>query len=366
MNRHRMTALTRHTARTLIAFVLTISSSWAQQNSASPQFASAAPGSAGPDQARARPYGNGIWSEAGVLSAMAGRAQNGALATPPLPRSASHSESASRAPAASAPLKASPSLDEGHVTDLPIGQSDAVLASDPVVRPEVTTTVTVSNHDVNRIACTGEVGDVFWSEERPVKISTADNNVFVKFQIQKLGDRYSFVSDPVDVHIVCDGQIYTIVLTPQATASVTVRLQPTVNGATKKLIHDWGALAVEDKVQRFTRDVYLGELPDGFIKRAVSESDPRKHLSVVDRSQPAATPVPGIQVTAQLDVVADGTGLRGTEYEIRSDQARELRETDFLIPAMGTEVGITIDPLRIPAGGTARLIVITRSVNHGS
>lgn len=341
-----------------------------------------AAGGAGADQVTMRPYGSTGAQQA--LRAMTQNALHSASATPALrtQQTAAPATSTAAAPlhatARAAPAGA-PAPAGGSAGSFEVGSGAAAGAMslatnawagmpagmDQTVKPEALTAVLVSNRDVNRIVCDSQVDDVIWSKERPVEVSKSGSNVFVKFLIQKLGDRYTYVNDPVDVHIVCDDTVYTLVLHPQATDSMTVRLTAPVAKVVKRIAREWNALPLEDKVERLTLAVFKNELPEGFQRVPVHEGDARRHVVLYDGSTAQPTPVPGVHITGQYEVAANGAGLRATEYEVVSDQARELRETDFLDGAFGDEVGVTVDPLRVQAGEAARLIVVTRSVSDG-
>jgi conjugal transfer pilus assembly protein TraK len=238
---------------------------------------------------------------------------------------------------------------------------------DQVVKPEVTTAVLVSNRDVNRLVCDDDIQDVVWSEERPVKVQREGSSVLVKFLVQKQGESYTNVSDPVDLHIFCAGAVYTVVLHPQAMDSATVRLIPPVAKTAARLAREWSALPLEDKVQRLTLMAFHSDYPEGVQRKPIFDNDARKHVTLYTRDNNGdAVAVAGVTVTGVYELSAEGTGLKATEYEVRSSQARELRETDFLSPAFGDEVSVTLDPLKVVAGQPARLIVVSRSVEHGS
>jgi len=246
------------------------------------------------------------------------------------------------------------------------GGSRSMTAMDQLVRPEITTAVVVSNRDVNRIACEDGVEDAFWSKERPVMVNISGSNVFVKFLIKKLGDKFTFIEEPVDLHIVCGDAVYTMVLHPQQVDSVTVRLVTPVSKTVKKIAKDWSALPLEDKIQRFTVMVYKNDFPEGFQRKPIYDGDARRHVQLYDAGPADGGAVRGVSITGQYEVTANGTGLTATEYSVVPDQAREFTETDFLSAQFGDVVAVTVDPARVDAGQPARLIIVTRSVEHGS
>jgi hypothetical protein len=235
--------------------------------------------------------------------------------------------------------------------------------SDPEVLPEVTTKVAVSNRDVDRISCAGSVGDYFWSQEKPVDISASGNNLFVKFKIEHEGSKYVFTHEPVDVHIVCEEAVYTVVLVPEDIDSVTVRLQPGVSKALKHVVKEWGELPLESRIERLTLMMYHQEFPEGIQHLPIQGDDLRRTVSLTDRS---GKPVNGVTIRCDYQVIAHGTGLQGQECEVVADHAVELNEGDFISRQFGNVVGVTLDPLKIEANQPARLFIIQRSVRDES
>jgi hypothetical protein len=142
-----------------------------------------------------------------------------------------------------------------------------VATADEVVQPERATAVIVSNRDVNRLNCPQGVQDVVWSAEKPVKVSRAGENVFVKFLVARQGERETFATTPLDVHVVCGGVVYTMILHPRDTDSVTVRLADGKRPALQAVAKEWASLAIEDRVKRMTLAVYRNQIPDTFTRK---------------------------------------------------------------------------------------------------
>ena len=218
------------------------------------------------------------------------------------------------------------------------------------VSPERATAVLASSRDVNRIHCAAGVEDVVWSAEKPAKVSQSGDNVFVKFLVARQGEIETRVSAPLDVHVVCGGDVYTLILHPQDIDSATIELGDGTRRALQQAVQTWGALPLEEQVQRFTLAVYRNELPEGFVRETIAPSDPRRSLPLFENAE----------LIGQAVIVAPGTGLRATEYVLHAREPLTLDERDFLVPALGELVGITIEPLTVPRDGFARLIVIER------
>lgn len=223
------------------------------------------------------------------------------------------------------------------------------------IAPERATVVMVSNRDVNRVHCTGVVDDVIWSKEKPVTVRQEGSDVWVKFLVLRAGNAESRASAPLDLHITCNGEVYSLILHPRDLDTVTVPLGDATRDALATNAKSWGGLALEEKIKRLTLAVYRNDVPSSFTRRRIEPGEPRRNISLFENAD----------IIGQQEVTATGVGLRATEYVVLSREAVELNERDFLNPVFGEIVGITIDPLKVPADGFARLIVIERSTDHG-
>jgi hypothetical protein len=223
-------------------------------------------------------------------------------------------------------------------------------AEEERVLPERPTVVLVSSRDVNRINCSQGVQDVVWSAEKPVKVSRAGDNVFVKFLVAKQGEREAYATAPLDVHVICGGVVFTLILHPREMDSVTVRLGDTRRPQLQAVAKEWGTLALEEQVKRLTLAVYRNQIPDSFTRQTISAGHPRRNLAIYRNAQ----------VVGQSEVQAPGVGLRAVEYVVIAGDAMQLSERDFLVPQMGDVVGVTVEPLALNKDDVARLIVIER------
>ena len=230
------------------------------------------------------------------------------------------------------------------------------------IAPEKKTDVTISRRDVNRIHCTTDVSDVFYSKEKPVSVTVAGADVWVKV-LKKVvgGTEESYDKDPVDLHVVCGESVYTLIMLPTDIDSVTLRLGNPIKDKAAENAKEWGALPIEEKVQRLTLMVYRDEVPQSFNKTAMTADrrTPRMFRNMV---------VQGVN-----RVSAPGLGMAVLEYEIVANpvpvggQPLQLRERDFLNVGLSkTIVGVTVDPLVLDnQHRRARLIIVERSLSDG-
>jgi conjugal transfer pilus assembly protein TraK len=101
--------------------------------------------------------------------------------------------------------------------------SSAVLA-DSVITAEVPATVELSNRDVNRIVCPGQMNDLIFSQEKGLTGHFAGNNAFIKFKIEDAGGERIYAEEPSELFVVCSGAVFTLLATPRDMPSVTLRL----------------------------------------------------------------------------------------------------------------------------------------------
>lgn len=247
---------------------------------------------------------------------------------------------------------ATASRGDSLVSSIPSNTAEG--ATELFVEPETSTPIKVSNRDVNRVHCAGPIEDVIWSNEKPMSVSPAKNgNVFVKFLVRRQGDKEVATTMPADLHVVCNGQVYTMILYPKPSDSVTIHLGRGRADALRSVTHEWGALPLEERVKRITLAMFREETPSGFT-RSPSRGT-RRDVALYQ----------GMSVQGVYEMRAPGLGLNATEYRVVARQATTLDERDFLLPQFGNVVGITLDPIVLaPDARAARLIVVERATTH--
>lgn len=220
----------------------------------------------------------------------------------------------------------------------------------------------VSARQVNRIVCDAAVEDYFWSDELPVVVSHDTNNVFVKFKGRQTGERMEYPSTAVDLHVVCGGAVYTMILQPRDMDSATIRLGAPEQKALDATLQEYGALPFEEKVKRLTLAVYRDQLPPSFRRIAVASD--YTTLSIPNAGTPERL-FQNVIVHPVARVSAPGLGLAAIEYELITQVPNmAFTEGDFLLPQLSPDiVAITVQPLLVPqARGKARLIIVERNV----
>jgi hypothetical protein len=180
-----------------------------------------------------------------------------------------------------------------------------------------------------------------------------NGNVFVKFLVRRQGEREVSATAPADLHVVCNGQVYTMILYPKASDSVTIHLG-SEHEAVEKVVDSWGSLPLEERVKKLTLAMYREEVPSGFSRSPTRGA--RRDVALYQ----------DLSVQGRWELKAPGLGLTATEYRVVAMHPMTLQERDFLLPQFGNVVALTVDPqVLAPDQLSARLIVVERSVTDG-
>lgn len=96
--------------------------------------------------------------------------------------------------------------------------------AETVIPAEIPTAVQLSNMDINRIVCPGPMSDLIFSQEKGMTGHFSGNNAFIKFKIEDMAGEYLYADEQSELFVVCNNTVYTLIVTPTDTPSVTLRL----------------------------------------------------------------------------------------------------------------------------------------------
>ncbi|MRR34711.1 hypothetical protein EG829_08435 [bacterium] len=218
------------------------------------------------------------------------------------------------------------------------------------VIPEVSTAVTLSNSDINRITCREEIKDVVFSREKGLSVKTVGKDAFVKFLITRKEEKEVYSSTPSELFVVCGENVYNLIALPKRVPSQTVRLTPGAERIRENR-RLYGELPFEKKILSIIRSVYTSEIPEGFTTVPVGDK-----LSLFK----------DLEVTLVRTHRVEGEGLLVKEYLLAAKKPGvelKLTEKDFLRPAIATRpVAISLDKHELRQGDTARLIALEQAL----
>lgn len=234
------------------------------------------------------------------------------------------------------------------------------------IPPEKATTVVVSAKDVNRINCPVAIQEVFWSEEKPAVVTYEGNNAFVKFKAMAEGARLTYAKQPLDLHVVCANEVYTIIMVPQDVNATTLRLGSEQREMAAQTIESWGAMPLEDQLKKLTLAMFRDDIPPSFKTESVETGRlleaPVSSRGYGDKAHEGVR----LAALARKRVRAPGLGMVVTEYSVYAPDGATLAEKDFLKMEFGKSIiAITIDKPLLRPGHAARVFIINRSVTDG-
>jgi len=214
------------------------------------------------------------------------------------------------------------------------------------VTPELSTAVTLSNSDINRITCREEIRDVVFSKEKGLSVKTVGRDAFVKFLITRKDEKEVYSSTPSELFVFCGESVYNLIALPRRVPSQTVRLSP----GSEKIQENrrlYGELPFEKKLLAVIRSVYTNEIPDGFT------------TSLMNAPQALFR---DLEVTLVRTHRVEGEGLLVKEFLLavkKPGETLKLTEKDFLHPAVAVRpVAIALDRHELRQGKDGRLIVV--------
>jgi conjugal transfer pilus assembly protein TraK len=220
-----------------------------------------------------------------------------------------------------------------------------VFAKDVI--PGQTTMVDVSNADINRIVCPEPVQEAVYSEEKGLSVRYVGRDVFVKFLVSD-----HVRPSPAELFLVCDGEVYSLVLNPAEIALQTIHLS---SGIKKRITANrslFEGLAYEEKISKAIQAVLTDRLPDGFrVSKAIG----------------GLTLFHQIKLDLNRIIYIEGEGIRIKEYraELVGESPVTLQEKDFLKKEIALEpIAVSIEvPHLTSINRVTHILIVERTKN---
>lgn len=217
-----------------------------------------------------------------------------------------------------------------------------------MILPEVPTQVAVSNHDINRIVCPGQMNDLIFSQEKGLIGHFSGNSAFIKFKVEDAGGEYTYASEPCELFVVCDNVVYSIIALPEDIPSVTRRLASPKGKAFKKNIAHYKNLPLEKQALQVIREAYNESYPTSY---RVAES--RKEIALS----------PDFSTTLVQAVDVDGVGLQMKKFQVTSKAIKRIQveEQDFLSPIVSDSIlAVAVEDHTLNPGESTRVFVVEK------
>jgi len=219
--------------------------------------------------------------------------------------------------------------------------------ADNVITAEIPTAVALSNHDINRIVCPGPMNDLIFSQEKGLTGHFSGNNAFIKFRIEDDGYGYVFAENPTELFIVCNGAVYTLIVTPTDIPSVTLRLASPKGDSFKKNIVHYQNLPLEKQALQIIKEAFDEIYPSSY---RITEPDQKITLT------------PDLVTTLLQTVDVDGVGLRLKKYQVTSLVTNlTVDEKIFLSSSISDSIlAIAVEDHNLDSGETTRVFVVEK------
>lgn len=216
------------------------------------------------------------------------------------------------------------------------------------VLPEISTQVTMSSMDLNRITCNDEIKDVLTSQEKGAVIKIVGKNAFIKFKVLKTAEgKVKYSSLPTEFFVVCGDDTYSIIGHPQPVRSQIIRLGSGVAGRIKENREIYGSLPFEKKIIRAIKDIYTENIPDSYVvQRASRPVGNYQEFSVIHRRT----------------VSIEGEGLSINEFDVTLNPGAgqfKLNEKIFLDRQFAANpVAVSLEKQMLMPGENVRLFIV--------
>ncbi len=216
------------------------------------------------------------------------------------------------------------------------------------IMPEIAQPVELSNSDVNRITCRGEIKDVVYSKEKGISVKFSGKDAFVKFRTGLKDGKTTYNTTPSEIFVVCGDNVYSLIAIPKRIPARSVRLSPGKMENVRKNRSLLGALPFEKKVLTAIRSLYTEEIPDSF-----TVSTPNRRIDLFRDLD---------LILARIAVV-EGEGIQVKEYRGtiagENKDRIELSEKDFLRNEISTDpIAISLDKLILKKSEILRAFVV--------
>lgn len=224
--------------------------------------------------------------------------------------------------------------------------------------PDQTSTIRLSNRDVNHLVCLGgEIEDVKFSAEKAIAVEKAGSDAWIKFLVKEIDDAgqvtRSYVTQPSEFFVSCNGAIYALYAEPSQIPAQTVTLSPGKAQRVRANDDLLGPLVEEERAVSITLAMLQDRIPASFS-------------SVAPRAGALAlASLPGARITESRRVEIEGAGLSASEYRVEVAADTTLDERAFLNRIFGARIfAVSADHLALKTGEPARVIVVRREAGQ--
>ncbi len=216
------------------------------------------------------------------------------------------------------------------------------------VYPDVTNEIILSNVDTNWVRCKGRtIKDVIFQKEKNIDVIIRGESAYITFLQSQVNGKRTLVWRRGEFIIDCDGAMYKILAKPKAVPSKTVLL---TRGGLDRIEANRRKnryLSEDERILRMIKKVYQDQIPQSW-----STVLKKEEIRLFEH----------LRIELKRSISQDGEGYRLLEFVVNNKgPTLRLREMDFRkIEISKNPVAISIDPMTLEKGQSARLLVVEK------
>lgn len=188
------------------------------------------------------------------------------------------------------------------------------------VAPNQYTDVSLSNNNPNHIVCVnGDINDANYPKHIPIETGTGSKgkDLFLSYKFKKdMQGGFEFVKSKHVIHITCNGDVYSLNVTPRKNIVETLYLGDEALARLKANASIIKHKDIEDVMVELTLAAINNNLPPQY--------------SVIREGKVLPTIFDGLKIIQRRTIQLNGLGLRLKEYEVFSESETVLSKRQFI------------------------------------
>lgn len=194
-----------------------------------------------------------------------------------------------------------------------------------IVKPNKLAYLPISVKDVNYMVCkNGRITDRTFSEEKPLefKRGSSGEDAYLKLRAkqEQATSELLYYTENIDLYVVCDGEVYSMMLTPTMNQPQKIILDGGQGKELKANIAAFGHMPREEMVVEMIDTIHneRGQLPGTFHVKKAGYSEKWRNIT------------PNTQAKLLQTVKLEGSGMTVYAYQMYSKKGDSLHEMDVV------------------------------------
>jgi conjugal transfer pilus assembly protein TraK len=220
------------------------------------------------------------------------------------------------------------------------------------VLPDVPTMVQLSNHDINRVVCSGQISDLIFSKDNGLIGRFSGDSAYITFSATDENGKRIYAKQASQMYVVCDGATYSLIAEPVAKEPITVRLAVPESKSISRNIDLFKNMPMEKRALKLIKQGYAGIYPDSY---KVTDDKPERIALCSE-----------LTVIPKVTVGVEGVGLRLKIFQVTAKQSENLTEKTFLSSKISDSIlAVAVENHNLKASERTRVFVVEQKAQSG-